>query len=198
MMVGRNDLPHVFQMTRSGASALHVGRMVARYARDRLRYRRGTRFVNGNALISKLAANAFKRGIPLWLNSPIVELVHETGRITGAIVERKAGARRSRPVVAWCSPAADFLADDELKGRVYRHVAAGKSHVSLPPPGNSGDGLRLAQSVGGTFHDGLHHPAAWAPASLVPQADGSTIPTRISSIAASRATSASTAAADAL
>ena len=36
MMVGRNDLPHVFKMTQSARSALHVARMVARHARDRL------------------------------------------------------------------------------------------------------------------------------------------------------------------
>jgi hypothetical protein len=65
MMVGRNDLPHVFRMTRSAGSALHVGRMLARHAGDRLRYSRGTRLVNGNALIASLAVNAFKRGIPL-------------------------------------------------------------------------------------------------------------------------------------
>ncbi|HWB46500.1 MAG TPA: FAD-dependent oxidoreductase [Hyphomicrobiaceae bacterium] len=71
VMVGRNDLPHVFQMTRTLGSALHVGRMVARHARDRLSYKRGTRLVNGNALIASLAANAFKRGIPLWLKAPV-------------------------------------------------------------------------------------------------------------------------------
>ena len=175
MMVGRNDLPHVFQMTRSWSSAFHVGCMVARYARDRLRYRRGTRLVNGNALIASLAANAFKRGIPLWLNSPIVELVNETGRITGAIVEREGQRlqiKTRRGVVLACG---GFPGNDELKSRVYQHVAAGKSHVSLQSPG-TGDGLRLARSVGGTFHDELHHPAAWTPASLVPQADGSVIP----------------------
>ena len=175
MMVGRNDLPHVFQMTRSWTSAFHVGRMVVRYARDRLRYRRGTRLVNGNALVGSLAANAFKRGIPLWLNSPIVELVNETGRITGAIVEREGQRlqiKTRRGVVLACG---GFPGNDELKRRVYQHVAAGKSHVSLPSPG-TGDGLRLARSVGGTFCDELHHPAAWTPASLVPQADGSVIP----------------------
>src|SRR6185295_10946035 len=41
---------------------------------------------------------------------------------------------------------------------------------------NTGDGLRLAQSVGGRFLDEVHQPAAWAPVSLVPQPDGSTIP----------------------
>jgi len=69
-----------------------------------------------------------------------------------------------------------FPGSAELKRRVYGHVAAGKGHASLPPPGNAGDGLRLAQSVGGTFLEDVHQPAAWTPASLVPQADGSLVP----------------------
>lgn len=176
MMVGRNDLPHVFRMTRSAKSALHVARMVARHARDRLSHSRGTRLVNGNALIARLAAHAFERGIPLWLSSPIVELESEAGRIAGAIVEREGrrvhiNARRG--VVLACG---GFPASESLKRRVYGHLAAGKNHILLPPPGNTGDGLRLAQAVGGTFHDEVHQPAAWTPVSLVPQADGSTIP----------------------
>jgi succinate dehydrogenase/fumarate reductase flavoprotein subunit len=176
MMVGRNDLPHVFQMTRSMRSALHVARMLARQARDRLSYRRGTRLVNGNALIASLAVNAFQRGIPLWLASPIVELVREGDDVTGAIVEREGRRlqiKTRRGVVLACG---GFPSNDELRHRVYRHVADGRAHVSMPPTGNAGDGLRLAQSAGGAFHDQVHQPAAWAPASLVPQRDGSVVP----------------------
>jgi succinate dehydrogenase/fumarate reductase flavoprotein subunit len=173
MMVGRNDLPHVFQMTRSAASVLHVARMVARHARDRLTHARGTRLVNGNALIAKLAVSAFARGIPLWLSSPIVELVREGERIAGAVVERE-GRRvhvtARRGVILACG---GFPAAGEEKRRVYTHVS---SAASLPPPGNTGDGLRLARSVGGTFHGEVHQPAAWTPVSLVPQRDGSTVP----------------------
>ncbi len=176
MMVGRNDLPHVFRMTQSAKSALHVARMVARHARDRLSHSRGTRLVNGNALIARLAVSAFARGIPLWLSSPMVALVSDAGRIAGAIVERE-GARvrveARRGVVLACG---GFPANDALKRQVYAHLAAGKNHIQLPPPGNTGDGLRLAQSAGGRFYDEVHQPAAWTPVSLVPQPDGSTIP----------------------
>jgi succinate dehydrogenase/fumarate reductase flavoprotein subunit len=176
MMVGRNDLPHVFRMTKSVRSALHVGRMMARHVRDRLSHSRGTRLVNGNALVARLAVNAFQRSIPLWLSSPIVELVYGGGRVTGAVVERdgkRSEIRVRRGVVLACG---GFPANDELKRRIYAHVAAGKNHVSLAPSGNTGDGLRLAQAVGGTFHEELHQPAAWTPVSLVPQPDGSIIP----------------------
>jgi succinate dehydrogenase/fumarate reductase flavoprotein subunit len=176
MMVGRNDLPHVFQMTQSPRSALHVARMVARYARDRLAHSRGTRLVNGNALIARLAAAAFARGIALWLSAPIVEICREGGRVTGAVVARDGAhvtVRARRGVVLACG---GFPGNDGLKRRVYGHVAAGKGHASLPPPGNVGDGLRLAQSAGGMFLEDVHQPAAWAPVSLVPQPDGSLIP----------------------
>jgi succinate dehydrogenase/fumarate reductase flavoprotein subunit len=176
MMVGRNDLPHVFKMTRSLKSALHVGRMVVRHARDRLGYSRGTRLVNGNALIAKLAANAFARGIPLWLSAPVVELTTERGRIAGAVVEREGrriAVTARKGMVLACG---GFPANIELKGRAYPHLAAGKNHTLLPPPGNTGDGLRLAQSVGGHFHDEVHQPAAWTPVSLVAQRDGMTVP----------------------
>lgn len=176
MMVGRNDLPHIFRMTQSAASALHVAGMLARQARDRLRYKRGTRLVNGNALIARLAVQAFRRGIPLWLEAPIVELIHEGGRVAGAIVARngrREAVRARRGVVLACG---GFPGNVALKRRVYAHIAAGKGHHALPPPGNTGDGLGLAQSVGGVFHDAVHHPAAWTPVSLVPQPDGSIVP----------------------
>lgn len=176
MMVGRNDLPHVFRMTQSPRSALHVARMVARHARDRLTHSRGTRLVNGNALIARLAVNAFARGVPLWLSSPIVEIITDAARVTGAIVEREGRRIRieaRRGVVLACG---GFPANDALKREVYGHLAAGKNHTRLPPPGNTGDGLRLAQSAGGRFHHEVHQPAAWTPVSLVPQRDGSVVP----------------------
>jgi succinate dehydrogenase/fumarate reductase flavoprotein subunit len=176
MMVGRTDLPHVYNMTRSVTSAAHIAGMVAKHARARLSHARGTRVVNGNALVAKLAVNAFARGIPLWLSSPIIELISENGRITGAIVKRDGQRVRiiaRRGVVLACG---GFPGSEELTARVYPHRAAGKNHQRLPPPGNTGDGLRLATSAGGRLDDNVHHAAAWAPVSLVPQAHGSAIP----------------------
>lgn len=176
MMLGRNDLPHVFKMTRSARSALHVAGMTARYAIDRLNHDRGTRLTNGNGLIAALALSAEERGIELWLESPVVELVQRDGDVTGAIVQRD-GKRREiharRGVVLACG---GFPADDELKGRYYGHVRDGHFHRSAPPPGNRGDGIRLGQSAGGAMAEDVAYPAAWVPVSLVPQPDGSTLP----------------------
>lgn len=176
MMVGRLDLPHVFNMSNSLKSAAHVAGMLAQHAVQRLTHKRGTRLVNGNALVARLAFHAFERKVPLWLSSPIIEVVSEDGKVVGAIVEREGTRVRvtaRRGVVLACG---GFPADDALTRQVYPHRSQGKNHQRLPPPGNTGDGLRVASEVGGYLDDNVHHPAAWAPVSLVPQADGSTIP----------------------
>lgn len=176
MMVGRLDLPHVFNMTTSAKSAAHVAGMLAQHAVQRLTHKRGTRLVNGNALVARLAYHAFARKIPLWLSSPIIEVISEDGKVVGAVVAREGkrvhvSARRG--VVLACG---GFPANDALTRQVYPHRVQGKNHQRLPPPGNTGDGLEVATGAGGYLDDNVHHPAAWAPVSLVPQADGSSIP----------------------
>ncbi len=176
MMVGRLDLPHVFRMTQSPRAALHVAGMVARHLRDRVRNARGTRLVNGNALIARMAYEAFRRDVRLWLQAPVVDLVRQGDRVCGAIVERN-GARvriaARRGVVLACG---GFPGSEALTRQLYPHLIAGRNHQRLPPAGNTGDGLRLAQSVGGRLESDVHHPAAWAPVSLVPKEGGRTVP----------------------
>ena len=55
---------------------------------DVLRHGRGMTLTNGNALAGRLAKSAFDLKIPLWLSSPVRELIVEDGAVRGAIVER--------------------------------------------------------------------------------------------------------------
>lgn len=176
MSVSRDDIPHLLNATRAPASAWHVATLLARYARDRLRYPRGTRIANGNALIARLAKSLFERGVPLWVSSPATQLIVENGAVRGALIDRAGTTVEvvARKGVVLAS--GGFPANAELRARYYRHVAAGKRHVPLAPPGNTGDGARLARAAGGTFQAEAQQPAAWTPISLVPQRDGSVQP----------------------
>ena len=176
MMVGREDLPHLFNMRRSARSAAYCLRLFTRYLVDRLRFPRGTRLANGNGLVAAVATAAFARGIPLWLSSPAIRLLVEDGAVVGAVVNRKGvdmEVRTRRGVILACG---GFPWNEELKSAHYPHVRAGKKHVSAAPRSNTGDGIRLAQSVGARFDDNADHAAAWSPVSLVPQADGTAVP----------------------
>ena len=176
MMLGRGDLPHVFRMTRSVRSAMHVAGMTARYALDRVRHKRGTRLANGNALIAAMALSAEERGIELWLASPVVELVQRDGAVVGAIVQRDGKREEIMATLGVVLACGGFPADDELKRRYYGHVRDGRRPRSAPPPGTRGDGIRLGQTAGGALAEDVAYAAAWVPVSLVPQPDGSTLP----------------------
>lgn len=176
MMVARQDFRHMFRIGRSVGSTLYAARLIARYGWDRLRYTRGTRLSNGNALAAMLGLSLFDRDVPLWLSAPLVELTQADGRVAGAVVQRRGRrvtvAARRGVVLA----AGGFPADAALKKRLYPHLSAGGNHRSLPPDSSTGDGLRAGQAVGAGVTEDTAHPAAWTPTSLVPQRDGSTRP----------------------
>jgi len=53
------------------------------------------------------------------------------------------------------------------------HAPDGTAHFSPGPVGNTGDGLRLAETAGGRVEDTLPHAAAWVPVSITTRKDGS-------------------------
>ncbi|MGL4323845.1 MAG: FAD-binding protein, partial [Beijerinckiaceae bacterium] len=58
--------------------------------------------------------------------------------------------------------------------KAYPHLQRGGEHVSPTPKGNTGDGLKLAESVGGDARLKFEDAAAWMPVSKVPLDDGRT------------------------
>jgi len=175
MMVGSEDLPHLYNVTRSPWSMLHAAKMVARHARDKLSYSRGTRLTNGNALIASLATSALEKGIPIWLSANVRQLTTKDGRVTGAILERDG---RSQTIVTRRGvvlASGGFPANEDLRRAFDAKIRNGRYWHSLAPAANTGDGLRMARQIGGAFDDNVHHHVAWTPVSLVPQPDGSKI-----------------------
>jgi succinate dehydrogenase/fumarate reductase flavoprotein subunit len=176
MSVSRSDIPHLFNATRSLRSGVHVLRLLARYARDRLSWPRGTAIANGNALVARLALSLFDKGVPIWTDSPLVRLIEQDGRVSGGLVRRNG---RDVEVVARKGvilASGGFPRHEAWRRERYPHVAQGKNHVSLAPPGNTGDGAQLAQAHGAGFSKVASNPAAWTPVSQLPNGDGTFTP----------------------
>jgi len=66
-----------------------------------------------------------------------------------------------------------FPHDVERRKKMFPHAPTGNEHYSPGPTGNTGDGLRLAEGVGGHVEDRLPNAAAWVPVSLTTRKDGS-------------------------
>jgi len=166
LSIARGDVPHFMAMTRSVASMWHVTKLVARYGWDRMRYQRGTRLTNGNALVAALTLSALERGVVLHLQTPLLRLEAADRDITGAWVGSSAGEhliRARKGVVLACG---GFPHSATLQPKTYTHVAAGQPHLSMAPAENSGDGIAAAMALGGQLVRG-QQPAAWTPASTM-------------------------------
>ena len=174
MMLGSGkEIIHFMRATRSLTSAIYVAKRLSRHLMDVLRHGRGMTLTNGNALAGRLAKSAFDLNVPLWLSSPVRELIVKDGAVRGAIVERDGRSIRvhaRRGVVLACG---GFPHDVARRKAMFRHAPTGVEHFSPGPVGNTGDGLRLAEAAGGRVEDRLPNAAAWVPVSLTRRKDGS-------------------------
>ncbi len=174
MMLGSGkEIIHFMRATKSLASAFYVAKRLSKHAIDVLRFGRGMNLTNGNALAGRLAKSAFDLKIPLWLSSPVRELIVENGAVRGAMVERDGHLVRvtaKRGVVLACG---GFPHDVARRQKMFPHAPTGNEHFSPGPTGNTGDGLRLAEAAGGRIADSLPNAAAWVPVSITTRKDGS-------------------------
>ena len=75
----------------------HLAKSLAKYWLDlpfRLKSRKDRRLTLGNALAGGLRMALNQRGVPLWLETPMTELVRDGGRVTGVIVTHKGKTMR--------------------------------------------------------------------------------------------------------
>ena len=174
MMLGSGkEIWHFMRAFRSLESFLFVARRLGRHFLDVLRHGRGMTLTNGNALAGRLARAAMDLGIPVWLSSPVRELVVDGGRVVGLIVERGGERLRvdaSRGVVLACG---GFPHDIERRKALFPHAPTGHEHYTPSPESNTGDGLKLAEAVGGWVDATIPNAAAWVPTSVTVRRDGS-------------------------
>lgn len=170
MMVNRVDIQHFLSIKRSPKSLWHCVKLMKRYALDRISHPRGTRLTVGNALIARLATTAFAKGVELWLQATPEALIVERGAVKGVRITWQGQARsvyaRGGVVLAMGGFAASPHAAEH-------RPATGSEHWTMSPPGNTGDGQRLAASVNAAIGQGLAANFFWAPVSVLRKADGS-------------------------
>jgi succinate dehydrogenase/fumarate reductase flavoprotein subunit len=174
MMLGSGkEIIHFMRATKSLTSAVYVAKRLAKHFIDVRRNGRGMTLTNGNALAGRLAKSAFDLKIPLWLSSPVRELIVEDRAVRGAVVERDGRRVRvmaKRGVVLACG---GFPHDVARRKAMFPHAPTGNEHYSPGPVGNTGDGLRMAEAAGGRVEDALPNAAAWVPVSITTRKDGS-------------------------
>ena len=168
MMVNRNELSALLRPVSSVGNVKTTLKVVLPYFKDRLKYKRGTRLVMGNALVGRLLYSLKQYQTEIWYEAPLQELLLEEGRVIGAIVDTVNGRQRiiarkgvvlATGGVAW-NPA--------LR---QQYFPVGTRDYSLAPQLSTGDGLSNGLKVGAKL-DNEDHPVLWFPCSTFKKPNG--------------------------
>lgn len=174
LAVGSNvEMKQLMSAGRSMKGVFFVLRKFGAVLKDIARYGKPDPCTRGRALVARLARSAFDSGIELWLSAPATRLIHENGRVGGAEIQTPDGVVRVRSRRGVVLASGGFPHDAARTTALYPHKAAGRAHHSLAAPGNTGDGARMAEAVGGSVDTAVVQPAAFMPVSVIPGHQGS-------------------------
>ncbi|WP_273728267.1 FAD-dependent oxidoreductase [Brucella gallinifaecis] len=169
MMVARNELAAMLAPFSSFANLRSAISIVGRYVLDRLRYKRGTRLLMGNALVARLLFSLRKVRVPILFETALRELIIENGRVVGAVIHGPQGTKRMRARKGVILATGGICWNREIRDRLF---PAGTRDYALGPMTNTGDGAVAAMAAGARFDDGGDSPALWMPCSSYRRADG--------------------------
>lgn len=174
MFNASQEIQHFFNVTRSLKSATYVVKRLSKHAYEMLRYGRAMRLTNGNALAARLAKSLFDLGVPIVTDCRMDAVISDGAAVTGVDVtvggkQIRLTARRGVVLAT-----GGFPQDPTLRKLLFPHAPTGVEHWSPAPPGNTGDGWRIASAIGGQTMTTLQNAAAWIPVSRVPYGNAKT------------------------
>lgn len=156
--LGPKDLRTFYQIRQSWAGKGVLLKLIARMVRARVFGERMAAI--GQSLAARLRLALRERGIPLWLDSPMVQLLTDTdGAVTGAVVERDGESQRIGARLGVILASGGFDHDLAWRKELLPEV---DQDWSFGNPAAMGDGIRAGQKVGAATD--LLDEAWWFPA----------------------------------
>jgi succinate dehydrogenase/fumarate reductase flavoprotein subunit len=173
MMAGKADVQALIHRYRSVHNFMHSARLMGRYALDRLRRRRGTRLVMGNALVARLFHSLNAAKVDIRFGMRLRELDVDAGRVVGAVLDH------DRRALHLSSRIGVVLATGGIGHHAALRTALAPTGVDQPSirtlafKGNRGEGIQAALNAGAAL-DRHADSFFWQPVSIVPKSHGKT------------------------
>ncbi|WP_245277126.1 FAD-binding protein [Rhizobium sp. CF080] len=172
LMVTRGEAAMLLNAERS-LSAIGLGmRLVGRYLLDRIKYRRGTRLVLGNALVARLLKAVVDRGGMVSTGVTPLRLLVEGGVVRGITVRNGEAAEDIRARAAVILAGGGFPANGEWRSL---YLPAPTPEHTPASPGCDGSTIRIALEMGAALGRQGKDNALWFPSSVAGRHDGSLV-----------------------
>src|SRR4051812_29039919 len=149
------SLSHYNRSARAFAVAARVG--LRTFA---ARARRQDLLTNGAALIAQLLKSALDRGVTVWTDAPLDDLLVEAGRVAGVRVTRAGAPVEVRARQGVLLAAGGFAHNPEMRGE-YGGDQPNRAKWSIANPGDTGEAMQTAMRLGARTD--LMDEAWWLP-----------------------------------
>lgn len=147
---------------RTATGALAAARVIWRVLSYRLRGR--VPLTLGASLIGQLLSLCLQRSIPIWLESPLIELLCEAGSVVGVVVLHQGRTVRIRARGGILLAAGGFAHNREMREQYHPHPIT--TEWTSAAPSDTGDAIRAAQAIGAAVE--LMDDAWWGPTAIMP------------------------------
>ena len=170
IMVDRTDINYLMTIFKKWHSLWYSLKLFAQYGYDRILYKRGTRLVMGNALAGRLYYSLLDNNVPVFLSTCANSLKLVNNRVTSAILNFNGETKEIKVACGTILATGGFSNQPEL-----RQSLMPKSLLLNSPVVDSatGDGLSLAQKIGGYLSLTCESNSFFSPASKRSRPDGS-------------------------
>jgi 3-oxosteroid 1-dehydrogenase len=164
LVITSADYVKLNMVTRTWRGRWTALRLGVRATINRLRRRRMVSL--GQSLVARLRMSLAEAGVPVWLDTPLLDLVRDDdGRVVGAVVERDGAAYRVHARRGVVVASGGFDHNEAMRKEHLPEV--GRADVSGGVESNTGDGILAGQAVGAAVD--LMDDAWWMPAVRKPE-----------------------------
>ncbi|MEZ7942812.1 MAG: FAD-binding protein, partial [Halioglobus sp.] len=130
----------------------------------RLKRQRDNRLTLGPALVARLRLSLQDRNIPLWLDSPVQQLLQDKGRVIGALVKHEGKIQRIHARRGVLLATGGFSHNATMRQQ-YQQAPIGKDWTAAAP-GATGDAVTMGEQIGAAL--GFMECAWWSPTYAIP------------------------------
>ncbi|GAA4614827.1 3-oxosteroid 1-dehydrogenase [Saccharopolyspora hordei] len=162
MVVTQADFRWLNLLARHPRGPLRAVRVGLRWMLARLR--RQPLLGRGQALAAGLRAGLRDAGVPVWLNTPLVDLQHEDGRVTGVVVEQDGRPRTLHARRGIVLAAGGFEHNEAMRKQHQRDPIG--TDWTVGAKANTGDAILAARRLGAALE--LMDDAWWGPSIPLP------------------------------
>ena len=170
MTVYTNELRSIQYVNRSPRALLAAIRVGIRTVMGKVR--RKKLLTNGSALIANMVKISQQQQVPIWLETPVQELVVEDGRVVGVVAVKDGKPFRIRANRGVLLAAGGFSRNGEMRRAFSEHTQPADATYSVSNPGDTGEVLQQAIDLGARTD--LLDEAWWLPNTL-PALAGTTV-----------------------